>query len=646
MATEIARLRAYLDADTSHFDRSIRGSESHFAKFGHAIKVGALAAGAAIGTGLAFAAKAGFDEFNEGQKVAAQTAAVLKSTGGAAHVTAKQIDGLASSLMMKTGIDDEAIKSGANLLLTFRDIRNETGKGNDIFNQATKTVQDMSVALGQDTKASAIQLGKALNDPIRGITALRRVGVSFNDAQTEQITKLQESGKTMEAQKLILRELQKEFGGSAEAAGKTFSGQLNILKETFRNTAGEIVGRFVPILVSIAKVILPLITKGLDIVADAIEGFASAARERGNEVHGVLQGIGNFVSHHLIPFLRKLWDIGVATFNAFKKVVEDNRKPLERIGERLLALAKFLQATLLPVIRFVFVEVLPRVLNIAIDIIDKVSAAIETVVKWVGKLVDFVREHKQIFLGPFTTMKNVIEDTVSFARDLFDAIKAGIDKIAGPLSKVADAFGAIKGAVSGAAGAVGGFFGDGIIGAGLGAAAGGGLRGVSPTLFDDYGIGQAMGLTLSSGYRPGAVTSTGNPSLHGVYPSKAIDMAGSESAMRRYFLFEVARGALTGLREVIHSPFWWHPGSGITRIPASAGSVLRDHYSHVHVGSYDQGGFLRPGWNLAYNGLGRPEPVGAGNITLNVNAGMGTDGRHVGEQILRALEDWRRRGGR
>ncbi len=95
-------------------------------------------------------------------------------------------------------------------------------------------------------KSSAIQLGKALNDPIKGVTALQRVGVSFTATQKDQIKALVESGKTMEAQKLILRELNKEFGGSATAAGKTLPGQLKILKEQFNNLAGGMVGGLVP----------------------------------------------------------------------------------------------------------------------------------------------------------------------------------------------------------------------------------------------------------------------------------------------------------------------------------------------------------------------------------------------------------------
>ena len=207
----------------------------------------ALAVAGAAGLGALVATlKIGVDEFTQAAKVSAQTEAAIKATGGAAHVSAKHVEDLAHSLMEKSGIDDEVIQSGENLLLTFRNIRNESGKGNKIFDQTTRIMLDMSVALGQDMKSSAIQLGKALNDPIKGITALQRVGVSFTQAQKDQIKALEESGHHMEAQKLILQELNKEFGGSAEAAGKTLPGELNILKENFRNLAGSIVQVVVP----------------------------------------------------------------------------------------------------------------------------------------------------------------------------------------------------------------------------------------------------------------------------------------------------------------------------------------------------------------------------------------------------------------
>jgi hypothetical protein len=190
--------------------------------------------------------KVGIDEFMEAQKVMAQTNAVLKSTGGAAKVTATQITDLSSSIMKMTGIDDEAIQAGQNLLLTFTKIRNETGKGNDIFDQATLAMTNLSVAMGKDLSSSAILVGKALNDPVKGVSALSRAGVQFTEGQKETIKSLIESGDAMTAQKMILKELETQFGGSAEAAGKTLPGQLNILKQTFSNLAGQLVTTFMP----------------------------------------------------------------------------------------------------------------------------------------------------------------------------------------------------------------------------------------------------------------------------------------------------------------------------------------------------------------------------------------------------------------
>jgi hypothetical protein len=216
-------------------------------------KIAAVAAGAAALGGLVKTIQIGTQEFMEQQKVAAQTGAVLKSTGGIANVTSKQMETLAESLMRKSGVDDEAIQSGQNLLLTFTKIRNETGKGNDIFNQATKATLDLSVAMGKDLSSSAILVGKALNDPVKGASALSRAGVQLTKGQKDQIQAFVDSGRVLEAQKIILGELTTQFGGSAEAAGKTLPGQLNILKQTFSNLAGDLVSRFLPSLTGVAQ---------------------------------------------------------------------------------------------------------------------------------------------------------------------------------------------------------------------------------------------------------------------------------------------------------------------------------------------------------------------------------------------------------
>jgi phage-related minor tail protein len=145
-------------------------------------------------------------------------------------------------------------------------VRNEVGKGNNIFDQATGIITDMSVALGQDTSSSAIQLGKALNDPIKGVTALQRVGVSFTASQKEQITTLVESGKTLDAQKLILAELGKEFGGAAEAAATP----LGKLAAAHRRPGRELGGYLIPYVDKAATFLMDDLLPAAGDVADTV----------------------------------------------------------------------------------------------------------------------------------------------------------------------------------------------------------------------------------------------------------------------------------------------------------------------------------------------------------------------------------------
>jgi len=240
-------------ADTSGLTRGLTQGTSGLRKFG---KMAALVGGAAALGGLVATLKIGIDEFMGAQKVLAQTGAVLKSTGGAANVTSKQIGTMSESLMKLSGVDDEAIQSGQNLLLTFTKIRNETGKGNNIFDHATLAMTNPSVPAGKDLSSSAILVGKALNDPVKGVGALSRAGVQFTASQKDTIKALVDSGNVMGAQKMILKELETQFGGSAKAAGQTLPGQLNILKETFRNVAAGLVTTFIPYLSRAATALL------------------------------------------------------------------------------------------------------------------------------------------------------------------------------------------------------------------------------------------------------------------------------------------------------------------------------------------------------------------------------------------------------
>jgi len=218
------KLEIELIGDSSQLSRAFRGAVRDSDTFGsrlrHAGATGAAVLGGAV-VAAAGAAAYGIakstEAAEESNKVHDQSRAVLESTGHAAHIGQKGVEDLAGAISRKTGIDDEQVQSGENVLLTFTQIRNEAGQGNAIFSQATQTIVDMSTALGSDFKSSAIQVGKALNDPIKGITALQKVGVSFSEQKKEQITQWVEEGDVLRAQKAILKELTTEFGGSAAA---------------------------------------------------------------------------------------------------------------------------------------------------------------------------------------------------------------------------------------------------------------------------------------------------------------------------------------------------------------------------------------------------------------------------------------------
>jgi len=192
------------------------------------------------------------------EKLAAQTAAVIKSTGGAAQVSAGHVADLAESIEAMTSVEMEGTVEGANFLLTFKNIQNAAGDGNDIFDQTVQAMTDMSVAMGSDAKSSAQQLGKALNDPIKGVSALSKVGITFSAEQKKQIGQFVEQNDLLSAQKIILGEVNSQFAGSAEAFGDTTAGGIAKAQNALGNFGEEIAGRVIPAIDTVASALLPL----------------------------------------------------------------------------------------------------------------------------------------------------------------------------------------------------------------------------------------------------------------------------------------------------------------------------------------------------------------------------------------------------
>ena len=220
------------------FKTQLAASTSAAQTFSKAVlTIGTAVGAAAVGFGIK-----SVQAYQESENALAQLQAVIKSTGNAAGLTVDDYAEQATALEHLTGVSDEAVISSQSMLATFTNIRGGT------MQKATETVLDMATAMNggaipaaDQLRQQAIQLGKALNDPAEGFNMLRRVGVTFSDDQKKQIEGFMKLNQVGKAQQVMLDELQKEFGGSAKAAGQTLTGQINIAKETFGDFM-EVVG--------------------------------------------------------------------------------------------------------------------------------------------------------------------------------------------------------------------------------------------------------------------------------------------------------------------------------------------------------------------------------------------------------------------
>lgn len=227
------------------------------------------------GVSAAFAFGSIIREASQAEHAFAQLEAGVRSTGGAAGYTARQLSDMAGALQKVSRYDDDAIAGAESLLLTFTRI------GHDVFPKATQAVLDLSTKLGGDLNSAAIQIGKALNDPIKGITALQRVGVSFSESQKDMIKNMIKVGDIAGAQTLILKELSVEMGGAAEAARHTLGGSIEAVQHSFDN-----------LLEALGTSQSSGLQKIFNTTADAIDNVAEHADELSNAILAVAAAAG------------------------------------------------------------------------------------------------------------------------------------------------------------------------------------------------------------------------------------------------------------------------------------------------------------------------------------------------------------------
>jgi hypothetical protein len=271
---DIAKAQRELDQMAKSAGIATKGASdvgNGFKSMAGKLAIGALAIGgvAAGFTSLIRAAE-------ESAVVQATTEQIIKSTGGAAKVTAEQVSELSRRLSEQMGVDDELIQKSTNLLLTFKNVKNEGEGLSAILDRATVASQDLAAAGFGDAESAAKMLGKALNDPTKGLTALSRAGVTFTQGQKDQVAALVASNNMFEAQNLIMGEVESQVGGVATATA-TATGRLSVMMGNMQEDLGAALLPFLSALADGLGPALQELTPAFSTVAGVIGGIFTTA---------------------------------------------------------------------------------------------------------------------------------------------------------------------------------------------------------------------------------------------------------------------------------------------------------------------------------------------------------------------------------
>ncbi len=286
---EVGSLRVTLGMNAGDFDRKTKKagrSMDMLAK--KAAQLAGAMAGAFITVGMTSVLSKAIRLWGIQEKAIASVEATLRTTGGTVGFTSKQLQDMASELQNVSVFgDEEILQKVTNNLLTFGNVVGP------VFKRAQSAALNLSAVLGQDLQSSSIQLGKALNDPILGITALSRVGIAFTQEQKDMIKTLVQSGQTMKAQGVILSEIEKFYGQAAKAARETSQGAIKAASNDIGD-AFEAIGKdLAPIVVKVAGFVSD-IAKAFQALTPETRKFSTAVVALGGTLTAVTAALSFF----------------------------------------------------------------------------------------------------------------------------------------------------------------------------------------------------------------------------------------------------------------------------------------------------------------------------------------------------------------
>lgn len=245
----VGALRVVLGLDTAQFEKGLtaaqkqlRGVAKSMQQTGNSMMQGGAAMTIGITAPFIALMTTSRQAAIESRTAVGQVESALASMGNAAGRSQSQLEDQAKALQALSVFDDDDVlaKVTANLL-TFGKV------SGTVFDRAQLAAVNLSARLGTDLQGSTLMLGKALNDPVKGMTALTRAGVSLDKTTQDRIKSLVKQGHLEQAQIILLQEVERQFNGAAAAqrAADPDSAARDSWRE-MQETLGDIAIRVLP----------------------------------------------------------------------------------------------------------------------------------------------------------------------------------------------------------------------------------------------------------------------------------------------------------------------------------------------------------------------------------------------------------------
>ena len=348
---------------------------------------------------------------------------IYKTRMGVSDEVAKKTMDLASALQKEGVIGDEVTISGAQQLATFAKYPGTVDKLLPAMDNLLAQQKGVNA-----TTDDAVNIGNLMGKVLQGQTgALKRVGISFTDAQEEVL----KYGTEEEKAAMLAEVINDNVGNMNEELAKTPSGQMQQLKNTMGDLKEEIGAALAPVLAQLAGYIS-------EKIIPVVERFIKFLHENPVIAKIIIAVAGLLaVGGPLLIMLGSLLTILPLIGTAFSALIGPIGIAIAIIGALVAAgivlyknwdkIKKF-AAALKDALVKKFTEMKTRVVQLFTGIKEGMLAPIRAAKDWLSKTWNNIRDRasnglqrvKDAIVGPIEKARDKIRDIIDRIKEFFD----------------------------------------------------------------------------------------------------------------------------------------------------------------------------------------------------------------------------------